>query len=145
MLLCGQGGVREEDSSEPEGHGQQTPARVRRPTVRYSPSPPASTLVNLGRPKFQRRRGPGGQSQDFLNRMGKELTARSADLAVEEGPGEERQDAGIHGEFSDEEGQEVVEAQPEDEEAVQEEGEMDARATELQERSAGRRREEALH
>ena len=71
--LRGQGGQRVADDPQPEGQGLPTTPRVRRPRVRFSPSPPAASLVSLGRPKFQRRRGPGGQSQDFLHRMGQVL------------------------------------------------------------------------
>ena len=90
----------ESSSGEPqERQGLKTPPRVRKATVRFSPSPPASTLVSLGRPKFQRRRGHGGQSQDFLNRMDQELSTRGVNWAaervqVQEGQGEVEQGTG---------------------------------------------------
>ena len=54
--------------NQEERQSVQTPRRgtprVRRPRVMYSPSPPASTMVGLGRPKFRRVQG---QSQEFLD------------------------------------------------------------------------------
>ena len=93
---------REEHGGQ-EGQGLQTPTRVRKPTVRFSPSPPASTLVSLGRPKFQRRRGAGGQSQDFLGRMAQEVLQQELRVEEEEeGPGEEAQEQLLHSEDEEE-------------------------------------------
>ena len=61
----------EEEQEEQQQHGvsftegtQVRTPRVRKPKVFFSPSPPTSTMVRLGRPKFQRI---VGQSQEFLN------------------------------------------------------------------------------
>ena len=60
----------------PPGSPPRTP-RVRKPRVRFSPPPPASSMVRLGRvrPNFQRRIG---ESQECLQRIGAGLTERVA-------------------------------------------------------------------